>query len=663
MKNFSNKEKFVDFETLALYDQLIAEKEIAQQNEINLLNSRRVELKSNGQYGMVQINSRDESYEEENELPAPSQEDIQNEAVSYNEATKLNAIALGKGSKATAEFAVAIGEEVQAKGATSFATGKKTVAEGTYSSAEGFQTKVVPLNAALEQYDGFAAHAEGISTQANGRGSHAEGESTKALNMCAHAEGWDTHAQGVASHAGGMGTKTGTTHAQTVIGRFNVQQEDDLFIIGNGTSDKDRSNAFVVTDQGRILGTDIHLTEAGEGGVGARVKALENRLSTPLLFAGKITEWPPSESYEVMGYVVLYNEYEYVYVGEGHGENGWEILGDPSNLSQRVTSLEEALENISSTADQIVLKEDLLITTDIGYLESGDVINKGTSLEKIFNDMLSKEVQPTITAQPSISSFKLYSNGTEFFGAKEVGTSYSNIVAKVSFEDGAYSFENRTGVKPISYKIDYSNATGTGSDVIITTNDSFSIEQDFTQSLIYKEDNQTVNILATVGYNNGNIAKTNKGNDSSPIVQISAGETKESKFSFTSYREGCFYGYIEEPVSVEEIKTLLTPWKIRSLNKTGRKYATGEKKTFNVIPGATAVIIACPKGNQIELFNVSANAPIHFVSPLGGSFDLFIGGADSTINSTGSYSKEYTVWYFIPNEAYAREATFEITLK
>ena len=108
--------------------------------------------------------------------------------------------------------------------------------------------------------------SEGNDTQATGSVSHAEGECTTASNWGSHAQGINTVASGEFSHAGGsdsvasghMSTAMGVStiaqgYAQTVIGMYNTAESGEeykrsnyAFIIGNGTSDTNRSNAMEV---------------------------------------------------------------------------------------------------------------------------------------------------------------------------------------------------------------------------------------------------------------------------------------------------------------------------------------------------------------------------------------------------------------------------------
>lgn len=109
----------------------------------------------------------------------------------------------------------------------------------------------------------FCSHAEGFDTTASGQSSHAEGDTTTASNYYAHAEGGATEASGRQSHSEGFATvasgdrsHAGGSHtiaageAQTAIGKYNVPDTSSLFIVGNGTNDSARSNAFKLSSGG-----------------------------------------------------------------------------------------------------------------------------------------------------------------------------------------------------------------------------------------------------------------------------------------------------------------------------------------------------------------------------------------------------------------------------
>ena len=134
---------------------------------------------------------------------------------------------------ATLDYAHAEGYQTQARGVCSHAEGDSTQASGGYSHTEGQGTEATA----------YYAHAEGSSTVASSQGAHAEGHRTTASGTYSHAEGEDTASPGACSHAEGKGTYATMQngHAQ---GKWNKKTTGYADIIGNGTADNARSNAY-----------------------------------------------------------------------------------------------------------------------------------------------------------------------------------------------------------------------------------------------------------------------------------------------------------------------------------------------------------------------------------------------------------------------------------
>jgi hypothetical protein len=124
----------------------------------------------------------------------------------------------------------------------SHAEGESSIASGQSSHAEGSSTAI-----------GDGSHSEGALNTAIGNGSHAEGQLTTARGEYSHTEGQSTTANNTGSHAGGLGTIAYRNY-QTVIGIYNISAATDnaLFLIGNGSSNASRSNAFRVDPSGVV---------------------------------------------------------------------------------------------------------------------------------------------------------------------------------------------------------------------------------------------------------------------------------------------------------------------------------------------------------------------------------------------------------------------------
>lgn len=121
--------------------------------------------------------------------------------------------------------------------------GDRTKATGENSHAEGTQCEAL----------GDSSHAEGIQTKASGLWSHVEGSQTRANGPGSHAEGTGSWATGPSSHAEGYGTEAAGEY-QHVQGKHNVVDEANKFadIVGNGTDDANRSNAYALDWDGNL---------------------------------------------------------------------------------------------------------------------------------------------------------------------------------------------------------------------------------------------------------------------------------------------------------------------------------------------------------------------------------------------------------------------------
>lgn len=197
----------------------------------------------------------------------------------------VNSTALGIYSHAEGNFGQTLGAHshaegyyTQAIGNGSHAEGNTTKAVGDYSHAEGDSTVST----------GLLSHAEGYGTISSGSHSHAEGQGTISLGLASHAEGYETISSGSYSHAEGNNT-IAVGNFQHVQGQFNLTSSaESAFIIGNGTSNTNRSNlvfasgsTFEVTGSlnvsgsitGSLLGTSSYALTAsyamnGGGGSG-----------------------------------------------------------------------------------------------------------------------------------------------------------------------------------------------------------------------------------------------------------------------------------------------------------------------------------------------------------------------------------------------------------
>lgn len=202
-----------------------------------------------GQVSEEDIQKAVEKYLEENPIEADGKMDKENPtgtgSFSLNrlENTEVGECSstFGNQCQATGRWSDAGGYNTTASGNASRACGYNTTASGNFSLAEGTGTEATENN----------AHAEGDSTQATANSTHAEGYKTKATKNMAHAEGAYSEANGLYSHAEGYRTYANSSY-QHVEGKWNIADSaaQYLHIIGNGTSESNRSNAHTLGQDG-----------------------------------------------------------------------------------------------------------------------------------------------------------------------------------------------------------------------------------------------------------------------------------------------------------------------------------------------------------------------------------------------------------------------------
>ena len=166
-------------------------------------------------------------------------------------ASGIYSTAMGEGTTASGNRTLATGYSTTALGNRSTAIGNSTTANGYSSTAMGNSTTANGLNST----------AMGFDTTASGSNSTAIGNSTTASGNASTAMGISTTAFGTYSTAMGIST-TASDFVSLVIGQFNssgstvtnsateFNTENTAFVIGNGTNDSNKSDAFKVMFNG-----------------------------------------------------------------------------------------------------------------------------------------------------------------------------------------------------------------------------------------------------------------------------------------------------------------------------------------------------------------------------------------------------------------------------
>jgi len=200
----------------------------------------------------------------------------------YAHAEGTSTIASGEGSHAEGTTTTASGNYSHAEGqgtnenvssitvkGTSYTINKKYgTAAGNYGShCEGYNniafSNCSHAEGVLNISYGADSHVEGGECYSIGKRSHAEGNQTAAVGINSHSEGNNTIASGNYSHAAGSYTIASQAN-ETVVGTYNVDDTGTttykLFVVGNGTNNNNRSDAFTVYNNGfATLNGDLFL--------------------------------------------------------------------------------------------------------------------------------------------------------------------------------------------------------------------------------------------------------------------------------------------------------------------------------------------------------------------------------------------------------------------
>lgn len=208
------------------------------------------------------------------------------------------------------------------------------------------------------------------------------------------------------------------------------------------------------------------------------------------------------------------------------------------------------------SADNIYFDDDMMVTTDIGYIKttagSGTIPSAGKNLTQVFEAMFVQEKEPTVT-DPSVTFATVTS------GSKEVGTSVSPAYT-ANFSAGSYEFGPATGVQ-----LKPNDSTDTGW-VVTAKNGSATVATKTTATgtfdSIVVSDDTDYKITAVAYHTAGATPKTNKGGDSTKTAAIAEGSKTRTSASVTGYRS-FFYG------AVNKDPAELTSADIRALTNGG----------------------------------------------------------------------------------------------
>lgn len=169
-------------------------------------------------------------------------------------------------------------------------SGNKKVGSGPKNLLDGKaigSARTIGANDSEGQLLGEYAWAEGKGTTASGRRSHAEGYGTIASGFVSHAEGNGTEASGDNQH---------------VQGKYNISDTTSAHIVGNGSSDSNRSNVHTLDWNGNAwFAGDVYTgsTSGTNKDAGSKVLAtkeyVDSKTSANYTYDKVVYVLPPSE--------------------------------------------------------------------------------------------------------------------------------------------------------------------------------------------------------------------------------------------------------------------------------------------------------------------------------------------------------------------------------
>ena len=308
-------------------------------------------------------------------------------------------------------------------------------------------------------------------------------------------------------------------------------------------------------------------------------------------------------------------------------------------------------------ADKVILQDDITLAGN--YTQFGNLTKnangtatlnaKGKSVAAVLGEILSKRLQPTITAQPSISGFSL--SGAK---AVEAGTKLASIsYTAATLSPGSYQYGPETGVTATNWTVE--RITDQATDQVASA-DAASLSggsDDNGGNGFVIGDVGGENVVASLKYRAtathgaGVTAHDNLGGDSEPAVAIAAGSKTRETAAYTPFRN-VFYGASTD-------KPEMNSAAIRALTPTGKAYAAGTL-TINVPAGAQRVVIACIEGKTgvTKVVNETAmNADVT---------STFAKSVVPVEGTEGYTAQDYNVWTFEPAIPYENPATLQVTL-
>ena len=284
----------------------------------------------------------------------------------------------------------------------------------------------------------------------------------------------------------------------------------------------------------------------------------------------------------------------------GDGEKNWNDLPYAASTPAEVAA-------IQLLDTKVLLEKELKTYYNVGKITASGtnpvIIGRaGDSLRTVFDNLFTmEEVQPSITSYPSVGC----SLSSFITSSDERDTTISSVSYSISFDDGSYTNSSATGVNMRDYSFAKgSSSSDTATSGILTLPENYIVGT-----------SSAFSTTLTANYSQGNIAKTNLGNDSDPIIKIDFGHTN-CTVSFSKSAVDYPYYVSSSAATTTELANVSKTKKTTSLTTT-----TGETCNYS----ANAYVwIFVRKGN----LSSQANKTIQAYSDIAKEWGTFLGGTE-----------------------------------
>ena len=296
-------------------------------------------------------------------------------------------------------------------GSKATAEGKDNTASGNYSHAEGYGTLS----------SGENSHAEGVSTVASGRGSHAEGEGTSAMSALQHVEG-----------------------------KYNIKDYTKYaHIVGNGTSDKARSNAHTLDWNGVGWFKDsVKVGGSSQDDSNAKTLATTDYVDTTV--SGKVdkvdgkglstNDYTTTEKNKLAGIEAGANNYSLLVATStslGGVKSGTDITVDSSgNVSVNDDSHNHIISNIDNLQSTLDSKQDALTFDSTPTADSTNPVTSGGVKAYVDSatptNIVTYDSLTAVEATPQVNADTLEGHASSYFVAKSGGTMTGALIAQTN---------------------------------------------------------------------------------------------------------------------------------------------------------------------------------------------------------------------------------------